>query len=59
MPKSKNTRLRGAKTAALPTTFQLKPAKQGFDPSDLKKAGKAQRGSGGKPPRFPGRAGGR
>ena len=68
MPKSKNTRMRGTKSAVLHKKLKGKrnaahmpeaQVKAGFDPGDLKHSGKAQRCSGGKPPRFPGRAGGR
>ncbi|MCY4333700.1 MAG: hypothetical protein OXC60_03395 [Litoreibacter sp.] len=59
MPKSKSTPRKGG--TLKPATLSIPAAKPGFDPAQLKrgKAGRSQRFGRGKPPRFPGRTGGR
>lgn len=57
MPNSKKpTRTGGTKPAAQVTIPSDKP---GVDPAQLKRKGRSQRSGRGKPPRFPGRTGGR
>jgi hypothetical protein len=59
MPKSKTTsRKRGANKGA---QVAIPAARPGFDPARLKRPGpdRSQRYGRGKPPRFPGRTGGR